>query len=133
MRKLTWTALLLAAGCGCGCASSDATEEPTAATETTTVGGEMEAAEGPYAGPIAADADASVGNGVWEQYCNGCHPGGDEGVGPAVNGIAWTPEAMRKQIREGEDRMPAFGPDKISDADLESLLLAMVDMGGVAP
>ena len=29
---------------------------------------------------------------------------------------------MRWQVRAGADDMPAFGPDKISDADLEALL-----------
>jgi mono/diheme cytochrome c family protein len=39
---------------------------------------------------------------------------------------------MRWQIRSGGDDMPAFGADKISDADLETVLAYALSIGAVA-
>jgi mono/diheme cytochrome c family protein len=39
---------------------------------------------------------------------------------------------MRWQVRSGGDDMPAFGPDKISDADLETLLAYAATLGAIA-
>jgi len=40
---------------------------------------------------------------------------------------------MRWKVRSGGDDMPAFGPDKISDASLENLLAYTLTIGAVAP
>jgi mono/diheme cytochrome c family protein len=107
---------------GCGGAPEEA-----AGTEPTT-GGELTPS---YAGPVTS-TDVEAGQAVYEQHCNGCHPGGERGYGPAVTGINWDPAQMRHQIREGEGRMPGFGPDQISDESLEALLAYLQTNGSVA-
>ena len=85
-----------------------------------------------YEGPIAS-TDLESGAEVYAEFCEGCHPGGQEGDGPAIVGLDWPPAKMRQQIREGEDDMPAFGPEKISDEDLEALLAYSVTIGATEP
>ena len=66
--------------------------------------------------------DVKTGEVVYAEFCEGCHPGGEEGDGPKIAGHAISPAQMRWQIRSGGDDMPAFGPDKISKANLEAVL-----------
>ena len=67
--------------------------------------------------------DVEGGKEVYAVFCEGCHPGaGGKGDGPLIAGERYSPAKMRWQVRAGADDMPAFGPDKISDAKLESLL-----------
>ena len=99
-------ATLFAVACG-----GDATVEN--ADSESTGGGESMAA---YQGPISGDPAA--GEAVFATNCAGCHPG----VGPDLQSHHADAAEVRHIVREGEDRMPAFGPDKISDADLENVL-----------
>ncbi|MEM7449214.1 MAG: cytochrome c [Myxococcota bacterium] len=83
-----------------------------------------------FAGPIAS-VDIATGEAVWSQFCEGCHPGGGSGVGPAVDNAEWSAAAMRRQVRLGEDRMPGFGPNRIDAEELEALLAYLKTTGGV--
>ena len=85
-----------------------------------------------YEGPIAS-TDVQSGAEVYAEFCEGCHPGGQEGDGPAITGLNLPAAKMRQQIREGEDDMPAFGPNKISDEDLEALLAYSVTIEATEP
>lgn len=58
---------------------------------------------------------------VYMLHCQQCHPGGAEGLGPALNNKPLPRLAIEAQVRAGLGAMPAFGPDEISDADLQSL------------
>lgn len=69
-----------------------------------------------YEGPITGDATA--GAEVYANFCAGCHPG----VGPDLNGRTDAVAEIRFLVRHGEDRMPAFGQDQVSDEDLENVL-----------
>lgn len=86
--------------------------------------------EAAYEGPIAS-SDTAAGQAVYETYCNGCHPGGAEGRGPAINASHESPAEARQQVREGGDHMPAFPESRISGDDLEALLAYMVTLGAV--
>jgi mono/diheme cytochrome c family protein len=66
--------------------------------------------------------DLATGTEVFAEFCEGCHPGGEEGDGPKIAGEGASPAQMRWKVRSGGDDMPAFGPDKISNANLEALL-----------
>ena len=105
-RLLAFLALTLAFACGGGGDAAEGTDEGTE-------GGESLAA---YEGPVGGDAMA--GESVFANNCAGCHPG----VGPDLQGHSASAAETRMIIRNGEDRMPAFGADKISDADLENVL-----------
>jgi len=76
--------------------------------------------------------DVTAGTEVYAEFCEGCHPGGEEGDGPKIAGEGASPSQMRWKVRSGGDDMPAFGPDKISDADLETLLAYAQTLGAVA-
>jgi mono/diheme cytochrome c family protein len=75
--------------------------------------------------------DVARGEEVYAEYCEGCHPGGEKGDGPSIRNEGYPPAKVRWQIRTGLDDMPAFGPDKISDADLEAVLAYAETLGAV--
>jgi mono/diheme cytochrome c family protein len=85
-----------------------------------------------FEGPIAS-TDVEKGAEVYATYCEGCHPGGAAGDGPAITGLNWAPAAMRNQIRTGTKDMPSFDTDKISDQELEALLAFTVTLDATAP
>lgn len=76
--------------------------------------------------------DKATGAEVYAEFCEGCHPGGEEGDGPKITGLGLSPAKMRWQVRSGGKDMPAFGPDKISDANLEAVLAYTATLGAVA-
>jgi mono/diheme cytochrome c family protein len=82
--------------------------------------------------PIGS-TDVAAGTEVFAEFCEGCHPGGEEGDGPKIAGEGESPSQVRWKVRSGGDDMPAFGPDKISDASLENLLAYTLTIGAVAP
>ena len=75
--------------------------------------------------------DVAGGSEVYAEFCEGCHPGGEQGDGPRISGEMESPAEMRWQIRTGGKDMPAFGPDKISDEKMESLLAYAETLGAV--
>lgn len=85
-----------------------------------------------YDFPIGS-TDIDQGSEVFAEFCEGCHPGGDEGDGPKIAGIAASASQMRFKVRNGGDDMPAFDSSKISDGDLEALMAYTVTLGAVDP
>jgi mono/diheme cytochrome c family protein len=67
-------------------------------------------------------SDAPAGEEVYAMFCEGCHPNGMEGDGPAIVGKMLTPAQLRWQVRSGGDDMPAFDDSKISRKELDALL-----------
>ena len=54
--------------------------------------------------------------------CQQCHPGGEAGLGPALNDKP-LPEFLKKfQVRHGLGTMPSFSEKEISDQQLEDLM-----------
>ena len=80
--------------------------------------------------PIGS-TDVAAGTEVYAEFCEGCHPGGQEGDGPKIADEMESPAEVRWKVRVGGDDMPAFGPDKISKADLEALLAYAETLGAV--
>ena len=75
--------------------------------------------------------DVAAGTEVYAEFCEGCHPGGQEGDGPKLADAAASPSQLRWKVRSGGDDMPAFGPDKISNDDLEALLAYAQTIGAI--
>ncbi len=48
------------------------------------------------------------GEQVFLSNCNGCHPGGGAGIGPARNNRPIPESLVRSQVRNGRGIMPAF-------------------------
>lgn len=64
--------------------------------------------------------------------CGGCHGNSGEGlVGPALNKPDLNVAAARDVIRKGKGAMPAYGADKLPDADLEALIAAFKTLSGL--
>jgi mono/diheme cytochrome c family protein len=76
----------------------------------------------PLATPVALDQRAERGRTVFMASCHQCHPGGEAGLGPALNDKPF-PEFLKKfQVRHGLGTMPSFSEQKISDEQLDDLM-----------
>jgi mono/diheme cytochrome c family protein len=77
----------------------------------------------PFAPAFQADsAELATGERVFMQYCHQCHPGGETGIGPAINNKPLPTFLMKLQIRRGLGAMPAFPERVINEEDLTSLV-----------
>ena len=75
--------------------------------------------------------NTAAGQELYAEFCEGCHPGGEEGDGPKISDAMASPAQMRWKVRSGGDDMPAFGPDKISKAQLDDLLAFTETFGAI--
>lgn len=76
----------------------------------------------PLATPLALSERAERGRAVFMTRCHQCHPGGEAGLGPALNDKP-LPEFLKKfQVRHGLGVMPSFSEEQISDEQLEDLM-----------
>jgi len=83
----------------------------------------------PEAPAITADNPKEVkGQRLFHRWCYQCHPGGEEGLGPAINNRPLPHIAIRTQIRKGVGAMPAFGEDVLSDGDVSAILAYLDEM-----
>jgi mono/diheme cytochrome c family protein len=75
---------------------------------------------------LEGGAEFSEGRRVFIQHCHTCHPGGEAGLGPALNNKP-IPRAMIKfQVRHGLGTMPAFKEDRINSAELDALAAYLI-------
>lgn len=90
------------------------------------------AAPGPTATPTKAPALATStpsaptgapsverGQAVFEANCNGCHPNGNQGVGPNIRGKDVA--VVKDKVRKGGGGMPPFSTSQISDQQLNDV------------
>jgi hypothetical protein len=55
-------------------------------------------------------------------HCQKCHPGGEAGLGPALNSNPAPGFIKKFQVRHGLGTMPSFKKDEISDHDLKDII-----------
>lgn len=80
----------------------------------------------PEAPAVAPRTGAEVrGQRLFHRWCYQCHPGGEAGLGPAINNRPLPHIAIRTQIREGVGAMPSFGEDQLSDGDVSAIIAYM--------
>jgi mono/diheme cytochrome c family protein len=77
--------------------------------------------------------DVAAGQAKFLTTCFGCHPNGNAGIGPALHGEAFAARypdeaAIAALVRAGRGGMPAFGSDKLSDADLTNIIAYLVSL-----
>src|SRR3982751_4496453 len=78
---------------------------------------------GPLYGPLdVSDPAGARGQLVFMRECYQCHPGGEAGLGPAINNKPLPGFLIRFQVRNGLGAMPAFSDDEISPTELDALL-----------
>lgn len=68
-----------------------------------------------------SDPKVAHGRIVFMAKCYKCHPGGDAGLGPAINNKPLPGFLVRYQTRHGLGAMPPFDKDEISDGDLDDV------------
>jgi mono/diheme cytochrome c family protein len=61
------------------------------------------------------------GQQVFMMQCQKCHPGGEAGLGPSVNGNIAPQFIKRFQMRHGIGVMPSFKTDEISRKNLRDV------------
>jgi mono/diheme cytochrome c family protein len=78
----------------------------------------------PLYGPLRTTTPA-IANGqqVFMRECHQCHPGGEAGLGPAMNNKPLPGFMIRFQVRRGFGAMPAFSQAEISPEELDNLIL----------
>ncbi|HVG42458.1 MAG TPA: cytochrome c [Chitinophagaceae bacterium] len=70
---------------------------------------------------IAKNNRVSNGERIYMAHCQKCHPGGEGGLGPALNSNPAPQFIYRFQMRHGLGVMPAFKKDEISKRDLKDI------------
>lgn len=77
----------------------------------------------PIRGPLALQSEKiQKGEVVFMEYCNGCHPGGETGLGPAINNKPLPGFLIKFQVRNGLGVMPAFKQEVISSEELDQMV-----------
>lgn len=72
------------------------------------------------------NAEIALGQRVFDVSCSQCHPGGEGGLGPALNNKSLPAWLIRFQVRNGLGVMPSFSSQQISGAELDALTRYMV-------
>jgi mono/diheme cytochrome c family protein len=72
------------------------------------------------------DAKLALGEQVFDRNCSQCHPGGEAGLGPALNNKPLLQFAVKIQVRNGVGAMPRFSSNEISDEQLRAVTAYMV-------
>jgi mono/diheme cytochrome c family protein len=77
----------------------------------------------PIVGPLPiADEHVLRGQQVFMQQCHQCHPGGEAGLGPAINNKPLPGFLIKLQVRQGFGAMPAFTEHHLSSEELDDVV-----------
>lgn len=76
----------------------------------------------PLVGPTTLSEEARLGRVVFSVHCDQCHPGGETGLGPALNNKPLPGFMIKMQVRHGLGAMPSFSNIHIPDRDLDNLI-----------
>lgn len=76
------------------------------------------------------NATEARGERLFAKFCYQCHPGGDAGLGPALNDKPLPEAAIRTQIREGVGAMPAFDGDLLDDDEVAAIAKYVQELRG---
>jgi mono/diheme cytochrome c family protein len=77
----------------------------------------------PLTGPFPIHSEeVAHGQRIFMAVCHQCHPGGENGLGPALNDKPIPEFVIRYQVRHGLGAMPAFSEEQISEKDLDHVI-----------
>jgi mono/diheme cytochrome c family protein len=77
----------------------------------------------PIKGPLPITSVAlEDGQKVFMRQCHQCHPGGEAGLGPAINNKPLPGFMIRLQVRNGIGAMPAFSQRDINSKEMDDLV-----------
>ena len=91
------------------------------------LGGCGSARRGPPIAPevVPEDPQARRGERQFHRFCYQCHPGGEAGLGPALNDKPLPDVLVKTQVRQGIGAMPAFPAQILSDEDVDAIVAYM--------
>lgn len=72
--------------------------------------------------PAVTTESLRTGQTAFMMHCHQCHPGGDAGLGPALNNKPLPGFMIRMQIRNGLGAMPSFPEKKMDDATVDAVI-----------
>lgn len=75
----------------------------------------------PFGAPLQLDETQRRGEVLYMRWCNGCHPGGAGGIGPALANKPLPPLVIKSQVRLGAGAMPAFDEAILDDDELDAI------------
>lgn len=73
------------------------------------------------------------GEALFHRFCYQCHPGGEAGLGPAINDKPLPAFAIKTQIRKGVGAMPSFSAELLSDGDVDAIIAYLGEMRATPP
>lgn len=77
----------------------------------------------PISGPLhISDPQVALGQRVFDEHCQQCHPGTTAGLAPGITDVPLPGWLIKFQVRHGLGAMPAFSEGKISDAELDAVV-----------
>lgn len=77
----------------------------------------------PVAGPLPiTTAQTEQGQKLFMLHCQQCHPGGEAGLGPALNNKPLPSFLITFQVRHGLGAMPAFSEEEITASQLDAIV-----------
>jgi mono/diheme cytochrome c family protein len=77
----------------------------------------------PFKGALDLNEVTLKGEESFNKYCHKCHPGGEAGLGPALNNKNLVPGFLIKfQVRNGFGKMPSFSKNVIPPDELDALV-----------
>lgn len=116
-------AVVIVSACGGGTTPAPTAAKPAATTAPAAAKPAATTSASTAATPSgAAQGNVAAGQAVFSQNCNGCHPGGDRGNGPALKGRNLSADAIRNKVQNGGGGMPVFPQSQISDQQLTHLV-----------
>ena len=69
----------------------------------------------PLVGPKPVSVEQREGRRLFLDRCDFCHPGGEAGLGPALNNKPLPRTAIKLQVRKGLGAMPDFSDGELAD------------------
>lgn len=82
---------------------------------------------------IQAKREKPEGHRVFMQHCHYCHPGGEAGLGPALNDKQLPARLIKFQVRHGLGAMPALTKDRVSDGELDAVVDYLIALRSTPP
>ncbi|MDW7772089.1 MAG: cytochrome c [Desulfobulbaceae bacterium] len=77
----------------------------------------------PIAAPVGLDSEQLVrGQHAFNKHCTQCHPGGEAGLGPALNNKPLPGFLIKLQVRYGFGAMPKFSEEHLDKQELDDLI-----------
>lgn len=77
----------------------------------------------PLSKPLLIDSpEVARGEKGFMFYCDKCHPGGEKGLGPALNNKPLPGFMIKTQVRAGAGAMPSFSKELLPDDKLDDIV-----------